>query len=155
MRLFLQNENSPRTFPNYFWESYKMRLRATVWPDVVFIWERRELLSWETILGSFFFLAILGSVLWIASSGQKRESSRSILHLVVTCSERGARQGERDGELPVFWGDEKSLATPLAKHEISMRVFKAGDVLRRQMLYRLSTDGFQETLSFILLVQCQ
>ena len=52
-------------------------------------------------------------------------------------------------------GDEKSLATPLAKREISMRVFKAGDVLRRQMLYRLSTDGFQETLSLILLVQCQ
>ena len=74
---------SPRTFPNYLWESYKMRLRATVWADVVFIWERRELLSWETILGSFFFLAILGSVLWIASSGQKR--GLLLLHCPFGC----------------------------------------------------------------------
>ena len=106
--------------------------------------------------GKFFFLGHSGKCPLNSKLGSEEgESSRSILHLVVTCSERGARQGEREGELPVFWGDEKSLATPLAKHEISMRVFKAGDVLRRQMLYRLSTDGFQETLSFILLVQCQ
>ena len=54
-----------------------------------------------------------------------------------------------------FSGEMRRPWLPLAKHEISMRSFKAGDVLRRQMLYRLSTDGFQETLSFILLVQCQ
>ena len=54
-----------------------------------------------------------------------------------------------------FSGEMRSPWLPLAKHEISMRNFKAGDVLRRQMLYRLSTDGFQETLSFILFVQCQ
>lgn len=123
---------------------------------MVFIWERRELLSWETILGSFFFLGHSGKCPLNSELGsEERECSRSVLYLVVTCSERGARRVEKEGELPVFWGDEKSLATPLAKHEISMRSFKAGDVLRRQMLYRLSTDGFQETLSFILLVQCQ
>ena len=54
-----------------------------------------------------------------------------------------------------FSGEMRSPWLPLAKHEISMRSFKAGGFLRRQMLYRLSTDGLQETLSFILLVQCQ
>ena len=47
-----------------------------------------------------------------------------------------------------FSGEMRSPWLPLAKHEISMRSFKADDVLRRQMLYRLSADGFQETLSF-------
>ena len=85
-----------------------------------------------------FFLGHFGKCPLNSKLSQKRgDGSHSIVPLVVTCSERGARRVEREGELPVFWGDEKSLATPLAKHEISMRVFKAGDVLRRQMLYRL------------------
>ena len=46
-----------------------------------------------------------------------------------------------------FSGEMRSPWLPLATLDISMRIFKAGDVLRRQMLYRLPTDGFQETLS--------